>query len=207
MNLDEISLKHDIKSAAKPANILQKYGWNVLGSGVNGSVAQHPNKPYVLKLFTKDYGYQKFINFVTQNTGNKHLPVINKNVKQIPGTNMYYLRMERLKPISQNVLWSRYQPDMLYLSLLGLKNDLSVSNPDEDMIREILNKLHLGTFVLRKVDFRTLWDALNRKPTPSWVDISRKLVDFADSNGIDFLDIHSKNLMLRGTTLVITDPF
>jgi hypothetical protein len=207
MHLDEISLKQEIKAGRTPAKILQKYGWTILGSGLNGTVAQHPKKPYVLKLFTRDQRYQKFIKFVEQNQGNKHLPVINKNLRQIPDTPMYYIRMERLIPISEQDLWTKYQPEMLYLTLLGIKNDIDISNPDEDNIKTILNNLHMGTNILRKVDFSALWAALNKSPRPSWVDISRKLVDFAYANDIDFLDTHNENLMLRGNTLVITDPF
>jgi len=207
MNLNEISLKTTIDDLGSPQAILGRYGWEVLGTGLNAAVAQHPYKPYVLKLFESDLGYLKFIQFIEANKGNKHLPVINKTVKKIPGTRLSYVRMERLTPISENDLWKRYLADMTYLGLLALKNDLLIAFSTQGNIIDALNAKNINTNILRKVKFDDVWTAFNSRPSASWMDISEKLVDFADSNGIAMLDIHSQNFMLRSNTLVITDPF
>jgi hypothetical protein len=207
MNLNEISLKTNIKDLKAPRAILHRYGWEVLGTGLNAAVAQHPDKPYVLKLFESDLGYLKFIQFIEANKGNKHLPVINKTVKKIPGTRLSFVRMERLTPITEQDLWKNYLSDMTYIGLLAVKNDLLIAFSTQRNIVDALNARNINTTVLRKVKFDDVWTAFKDKPTASWMDISEKLVDFADSNGIDFLDIHSQNFMLRNNTLVITDPF
>lgn len=207
MNINEISLTKNIKDLVTPRAILSQYGWEVLGTGLNAAVAQHPHKPYVLKLFLNDPGYLKFIQFIEANKGNKHLPVINKTVKKIPGTRLSYVRMERLNPISEHYLWKKYRSDITYLGLLALKNDLLISFSTQNNIIDSLNAQNINTSILRKVKFDDVWTAFKIRPTNSWMDISEKLVDFADSNGIDMLDIHSQNFMLRNQTLVITDPF
>lgn len=207
MNINEISLTKHIKDLETPRAILNQYGWEVLGTGFNAAVAQHPHKPYVLKLFLNDLGYLKFIQFIESNNGNKHLPIINKTVKKIPGTRLSYVRMERLNPISEHYLWKKYLSDITYLGLLALKNDLLIAFSTQGNIIDALNAQNINTSILRKVKFDDVWAAFKSRPSDSWMDISEKLVDFADSNGIDMLDIHSQNFMLRNQTLIITDPF
>ena len=200
-------MKKDIQDLYQPANILGKYGWDVLGTGLSAAVAQHPTKPYVLKLFKSDIRYLKFIEFVEQNAGNKHLPHINKTVKKIPGTHLSYVRMERLNPITITDLQNTYYPEIMYLGLLAIKNDLMITSSIEDFIIHKLSAKHIYEPTLRKVNFNDVWYAYPNKPLASWIDISRKLVDFADSTGISMFDIHAGNFMLRNRTLVITDPF
>lgn len=207
MNINEISLTKNIKDLKTPMAILSQYGWEVLGTGINAAVAQHPNKPYVLKLFESDLGYLKFIQFIESNKGNKHLPVINKTVKKIPGTRLSFVRMERLTPIREEDLWTRYFSDMAYLGLLAVKNDLLIAYSTVNNLSRKLNAKNINTNILRKVKFDDVWTAFNSRPSASWMDISEKLVDFADGNSIAMLDIHSQNFMLRNQTLIITDPF
>lgn len=207
MQLNELTLTKDIQDLHQPANILGKYGWDVLGTGLSAAVAQHPTKPYVLKLFKSDIGYLKFVQFIEQNQGNRHLPKINKTVKKVPGTHLSYIRMERLNPITNSQLWKTYFPEIMYLGLLALKNDIMITSSVEDFIIHKLAAKDINEPNLRKVKFDNVWEAYPNKPLASWVDVSRKLVDFADSNGISILDIHDGNFMLRGHTLVITDPF
>ena len=119
MNLSEIGLKQNIKSIDDARAILHYYKWEVLGSGIGGAVAQHPKKPYVLKLFTRDPGYKLFLKFIQENEGNRHLPRINRQIRQIPGTEYYYVRMERLTPISLGELYGLYQPEGLFFAWLA----------------------------------------------------------------------------------------
>lgn len=207
MPLNEISLKKEIDALHEPASILANYGWQVLGSGLSGAVAQHPNKPYVLKLFKKDPGYLKFIQFIQENLGNEHLPKINRTIKTVPGTHLFYVRMERLQPISERELWNKFTIEMIYMSLLAIKNDLVIASSTEDKLRKELTKKHLNQHVLRRVNFDDVYVGWYAKPSASWIDISKKLIDFSDNNNVHHLDIHSDNFMLRDQTLVITDPF
>jgi hypothetical protein len=49
-------LKKDLgatSSGYDAGKLFKKYGWNLLGSGADGAVADYPNKNIVLKLFVK----------------------------------------------------------------------------------------------------------------------------------------------------------
>ena len=57
MKIQELELTKQLKRAAGHRyldTILLDHGWKVLGWGVDGIVAEHPSKPYVLKIYTAD---------------------------------------------------------------------------------------------------------------------------------------------------------
>jgi hypothetical protein len=101
MRLTELQLSTDLRDERySPMLILKKYGWKILGSGIYGTVADHPTKPYVL--------------------------------------------------------------------------------------------------------LDDVWRKIKRQPDPAWIDITTKLIAATTKS---YLDLHSGNFMLRGTTLVIIDPW
>lgn len=210
MKLSELKLKQELRSADITAdfyNIAQKYGWKPLGKGLYGAVLGHPNKNYVIKVFYKNLAYERFIDFVMEHSSNPHLPKISKTIRTIPGTDLKYIRMEKLQPVGEKTLRTKYFPELAYMIVKIAKFDLYGPDDDEKFVSEQLQELGLEFDSLRQVNFAEMFDKIHHIPDVQWQSIVDKLVTYADSIGENYFDIHSANFMLRGNTLVITDPF
>lgn len=85
MKIQELVLRHDLETNYDPRNILVKHGWKVIGSGLGGAVAQHPNRPYVIKLYRNSSRYSQFVEFVQNHQPNPYLPRFNRYVRNLPG--------------------------------------------------------------------------------------------------------------------------
>jgi len=166
MRINEIELRNDLIST-DVADVFRKYGWQVLGTGYEGSVAQHPNKPYVLKLFYKKSLYKEFIAFCLANRSNIHLPKFYTGseaasmtsatiqeaavkdprlagvILEIPGNTsdikLSAVRMERLIPISENTLKFKYAPELFAFYLEGINQN--IEGLAKEMNRDMRNRL------------------------------------------------------------------
>lgn len=206
MKIDELQLSKDLQNLL-PRQILAKYGWNLLGSGIFGAVAEHPNFNYVLKLFTKDPSYEKFIEFVN-NHPNVHLPKISKSIRKLPGNNRYsYIGLEKLKPATDVKLDTTYFPHICYLVVKASYVDLEMTTSTETMVFETLKKYNLNFANSHTIDLDEVWKTIGKKPDPAWIKMIDELISFAQSNGLDYLDIHTGNFAIRNRTLVLIDPF
>lgn len=244
MKLNEIELRRDLESN-DPKLILKKYGWNVLGSGYEGAVASHPNKPYVLKLFERDSLYKMFLVFCRENQGNIHLPKfftgkeaaamtsvtpvnelyssgkdtrISDIILELPKdtglTQLSAVRMEKLTPVSENLLKFKYFPELCVLLLISIPNNIRGMSPElQESTLKRMKKL-LGaesSDILAMSKDRSKWDKLweagVKKPDQSWIDIVDKMIAFSKTNKLGSMDLHDSNLMRRNDILVIIDPF
>jgi hypothetical protein len=209
MQLREIELTKIFKQEfATAQRILRAAGWQVLGSGVEGAVAMHPRREYVLKLFDSDSPYKYFVGYAQQHKENPHLPRFSRYVRPVPGTNWSYVRMEELKPLgasfdtAREYLMMFYPGEAWYMRYVEL-----ITNKD----------LNAG---LDKLDDKILVDQIEaiKKGNLSYLDLCKLLrIRPADNqwqlaitdivhHKWGYFDIHPRNMMLRGETLVITDP-
>ena len=246
MRLHEINngLGKQLRSMT-PAQVLASRGWEVLGSGYEGSVAQHPNKPYVLKLFESDSLYKEFIAFCRARSGNPHLPRFYTGteaarmtdaragigeddeprkdprlagmVLELPGRKSA-VRMERLTPITKQLMLFRFRPELYVLYLEGINHEIHGLTYELSMqLRKRLLSIFsvktdqngwLEEFAENRGGWHELWNKLGRSPGENWIRTVIQLMDSAAKLGTPApLDIHEDNLMRRGETLVITDPF
>lgn len=204
MRLKELQLTKDLKDPKSyPAGILQKYGWNVLGSGVNGSVAKHPNKNYVLKLFENDSSYIEFVKFILSYK-NIHLPKIGKGAKQLPGTDYFYVTMEELTPVSDGRLMSIYFPEIIYLVVQCSKNQMGMNDILTDMVMDKLKHKYDSAY---EIDLDQMFAELGEQPDNAWIELVDTIIDYGQSIGERYFDLHDENFMLRGNTLIINDPW
>lgn len=210
MRILELDLKKQLKSADSTADfyaIARKYGWKPLGRGLYGAVFEHPNKNYVIKVFYRNRSYEKFVDFVLENSTNPHLPKISKNIRAVPGTDLKYVGMENLEPVSEETLRTKYFPELAYMVVKIAKFDLHAPDDVEDFVSQQLQELGLEFDSLRQVNLSEMFDMIHHTPDPSWQTIVDKLVKYADNTGENYFDIHYENFMLRNNTLIITDPF
>lgn len=240
MKISELQLKKDIQQLKNPEDVLRKYGWKVIGIGMEAAVAEHPNKNYVLKLFEDDSNYKAFVRFALQHKGNPHVPVFFKGsetkelainerssvnipgiMSTIPGTDYSYVRMEKLAKITEKDLIAVYSPEMMVLYLDGIKQNTAGVNFElgQAMRNKIIVRFRLmsqgksaNTAFIRKLANDQslqdeLWTKLGRRPDDAWFAIANDLLQLAKQLKTRGLDIHEDNVMLRGNTLVVTDPF
>lgn len=174
------------------ANLLRQKGWEPLGFGFEAGVAEHPQKSYVLKIFPKKSPYTQFVKLVQQHATNPHLPRFSRYVRQIPGTEYAYVRMEKLTPMKSYDLF--HMPSLLCL-LDKLYNKHGEQPP---------------YWVRSNVSYDSesgLTDCNQITTTPDEQQAIHMLDQGITQVDIQSLDLHSGNFMLRGHTWVITDPF
>ena len=210
MNLKELELSKQFRSVNHLDSdsleaILQKNNWKILGTGIEGSVAEHPNKSYVLKLFKTNSKYKDFVKFVNEHKDNPHLPKFSRDIKQIPGfPEISYIRMNKLNKISHGLLLTTYFSYLCCIYYFANKYDIGGFFPSWG--KGIEFKLdEMGYYI----DDLTLNDINKKfgKVPATWVDVVHNLAEKTKSLGLKYMDFKPDNFMLDGNKLVIIDPF
>lgn len=211
MKIQEIELTKQLKDKFSDAeSILLKNNWKVVGSGAEGAVG-HPlsfkkkNKPYVIKLFFQSSAYKLFVEFVRQHQTNPHLPKFSKYTRDLPG-GWSYVAMEELKPLS-NI--SGIIPEIAALYVAGNVHQIHSLGPTLfyrfDM--ELEKKNIQVVDVLEPKNLQKVFRVFGHTPSQEWMTMVNELCEFAKNHNILILDTNRSNMMLRGSTLVMTDPF
>lgn len=217
MLIKELRLSHDLKrldhtitTGSDLSSIIHRNGWKILGSGIEGTVAEHPNKNYVLKLFNSNSKYSDFVNHIKDNQDNPHYPRFGRYVRQVPGTPFSYVRMEKLSNINDNQLTLQFFAELSTLYMYGkiwgkmtLGSELwgIVKNRFEDDNIDIIRNKTITSNDLLNI-FRHYGN-----PGKPWIEVCRDLIDLGKHIGLRYLDLYAANFMLRGNTLVVADPF
>ena len=202
MNLNELEISHTLRQSdwhgdVRP--ILDQYGWHVLGSGAEAIVARHPHKPYALKLYYSGSAYSYFVNLVQDHENNPHLPRFSRYVRRVPGAkNWMYVRMEILTRVTPEQLTSTYLPYMCEI-------DRQISQPNIERKGIYWNSAMRDSYVSSKYSYKNLDACADNSPT-SWQQAVRLVLSQAVKHNVKQIDLHYNNMMLRGNTLVITDP-
>jgi hypothetical protein len=211
MNLSELEISKTLKRVGYAGDIpiqtlLDKHGWTLLGTGMEAMVAQKPGAPYVLKLFITKSAYVHFVAYCQQHADNPFLPRFSRYVRPVPGTTFSYVRMEKLKPLSEKQLLTQYpeyvcalnhmfrHPEGEFHSEHGIFWNHAMSTWDIDELPE-------------KQGYTDVQDCM-RHVNPQFVQTVKDLVHVMKTKSLKQLDLHSANMMQRGPgKLVITDPF
>lgn len=187
MRLDEFVNNKKLTEFEKPktrglaGNLLKQHGYEKIGKGSYASVWAKPGEEYIVKIFDNgDASYKKFVN-LAQSNPNDHFPKFKGKMFQMTD-NYSAVRMERLEPMSeQQFLSIGLGPVYHYLNYL--------KNPDgfylgEEQLKDIMAKM----------------DQLE-KDQPG----IKSALETIAKNFTSF-DVKPDNFMLRGDTVVITDP-
>lgn len=181
------------------------------GEGVAAQVLVHSDGT-IYKFWAKDSGYESFIEFVEKNKDNPHLPKLKSKVKELSSffkkpesfpEKIKYVKMEKLTPIKYHTLFEDSKIAivdvirMIYFGATG-KYHRSEIKP-EDALDWILNNL--------------IQDNKGQELSKKALDIVNSLfktIQKMNNDIPDFKkfgnDMHHDNIMLRGETIVITDP-
>ena len=198
MNLHELEIKQRLQDTGtrQLQAVLAQYGWHPLGYGAEATVALHPERKYVLKLFPRDSLYMHFLQMVKQDPTNPHFPKFSREVRDVPGTKYSYVRMERLNRVMEYDLVNDF-PQLLCL------------------LDKFYNSFHKWppTWVRMNVSWDPIWgssgaiDCNNLDITAQERAVFHLLTDKTRQLGWDRVDMHASNFMARGNTWVLTDPF
>ena len=204
MKIQELEITKIVKRNKNPTEILQQAGWKVLGTGLDGAVAQHPKKSYVLKLFVSNSAYVPFVHYVQTHQSNPHLPKFDRYVRKVPGTNLSYVRMEKLKHIpNEGFDLAKTHPGEI-LSLYSIAEAHKLV--DELDYYWLIDELGLRALPKSQNLDQFYYEEGIEPPESSWVQAITDLINISQSQHVGW-DLDLKNMMLRGTDLVITDPF
>ncbi len=196
---------------------LRKHGYQQLGSGYYATVMGKEGTPHVLKIFDNtDKGYLEFVALAIA-TKNPHFPQFRGKPMRI--TKDYYgIRLERLKPFTGTAS-ETYGFEFGYqlLGILsrvmvnaknGVSGDMLTYNDFEEMAgyyEEIpfsnipLELKGMSPVEIAEYKYDELYEKHPELLQAAW--LVGKHVDPSRS-----IDLHLGNVMLRGDTLVITDP-
>lgn len=195
MHINELEIGRKLKRSMMGgdlANLLRQKGWTPLGFGFEAGVAEHPGKAYVLKIFPQHSPYTVFVQLVQSHAQNPHFPRFSRYVRQIPGTEYAYVRMEKLTKMKDYDLYN--MP-----SLLCLLDKLYNKHGEQPPYWVRNNASYDSDSGL--IDCNQIQTTRDEQQAINLLDQGVQQL------GIDRLDLHSGNFMMRGNTWVITDPF
>ena len=83
---------------------LTNLGYNKyeLGSGLYGSVYARPEDDFVVKIFTPDMGYKRYLDYMQNNKMNPYVPKLRGKPVKLPN-NFTMVRIEKLEPITPDL--------------------------------------------------------------------------------------------------------
>jgi hypothetical protein len=205
MNLTELEISDQLKKIGHPASyklhgIMRDYGWKVLGTGFEATVAEKPGKPYVLKVFPKSSKYTQFVKFCQHHSDSPYLPRFSRYVRPVPHTTFSYVRMEKLKPVREGTLMNSYAEYLCAVDQVFKSQDREPTYWNHAMSRWELDELP------EKHGYTDVAACAQQAPE-AWRELIEELVSLMQSENMKQFDLHPENMMLRGSTLVITDPF
>jgi len=215
------------------AQILAKAvpGIKVLGTGGNAIALDLPGGRFVVKAWKNDPSYEAFVGFCQKYTGagNQHLPRfvppeslrrLRKNVDESmigsarlgADTTFRFAIVEKLAPIPSGTMMTEWLPESAYIAMIGGLYPIEASEimrilADDPRTKGVIAKANMRTHrdLTKPANRRLIEDALGGIPA-GWKAVMNALNKTRRSIGAGW-DLHDQNIMLRGETLVINDPF
>jgi hypothetical protein len=172
---------------------LTNWGYEKVGSGTYADVYTKPGTDKVLKVFDdEDRGYLQFIRFIKKNP-NPHYPVFLSKLTKVSDW-IYAIRIEKLTPIGGNYHGASKQDLSETLRRMTRFNNWdemiadAAAREGENNQPEIIELLKYF-----------------QKTQPGLLDAVRLL--YSNAKKKTDVDLHDENIMLRGDTIVISDPW
>jgi hypothetical protein len=76
--------------------VMNQYGFQHVGTGFFGTVYQHPEYPWLIKMFQDDEAYYQYVNYFMHHQDNPHVPRIKGRIIKINPTS-FAVRLEKLR--------------------------------------------------------------------------------------------------------------
>lgn len=172
---------------------LQNWGYEKAGSGTFSDVYTKPGTNKVLKVFDDDdRGYLQFIRFVKRNPSPHYPAFLSKLVKVSHW--IYAIRIEKLTSIDGNYHGVSKQ------DLSDIIRKMSWYDSWDQMITDTMERQgeNIKQEILELLKYF-------QKNQPGLLDAVRLL--YSNAKKKTEIDLHDENIMLRGDTIVISDPW
>lgn len=169
----------DFYSKTEVLDYMREQGFEVLNWGMYGGVCDHPSFKgrYVLKVFADPF-YEFFLDWASKQPENPHLPSIIGRVSKLTGEGRM-VRIERLSEMTR----AAYGAARLGRYVTYLRDPKKMAPEEAERTAAFLDQKGLGT--LRE----SLDTIAEIKPAGAYIDLT------------------PENFMLRGDTIVISDPY
>jgi len=191
-------------------NNLTNRGWSRFGRGAFASVFVKKDKDYVIKVYTEDKGYDRYLEFLENNQDNPHAPKILKKMKFPSSTDdeVKMVVMERLVPVNTND-W-RVQIATIINSFIDSINPYGL---EDGILYELKDKIKNYEWFRSNRESKKIQRRLDYFIETN-LDLIRFLLNYAkflkrnDYFKSNRFDLHDRNYMVRPSTgeVVITDP-
>lgn len=171
-------------------DVMTANGFSPLGKGNFGTVWEHPNLPYVLKIFSDtDVAYINWVTTAIDNKSNPHMPrfVSRKPFQIVPG--VMAIRTERLSHIDG----TRYNLLRRPLAVMIEEATINRTSASQIIESELWKLLKFNSFMAYCKAYPDFVPAL---------DIVIKSIMQPGHRP----DLHDDNMMMRGSVIVFTDP-
>jgi hypothetical protein len=172
--------KHNRSALDKFAIFLKQRGFKDVQSGGFGIVFTRPDLPYMIKVFRGDPAYLKFVQFC-QGRKDPHLPAFRGKVVLIT-RGVYAVRVERLTQLDSGLYGLAEKFEEFAHSHMSVEEFIDDASYYGNPQAAALLKANAG--VLQTIE------ALK-------AHVSRDIR----------FDLHNGNFMMRGDTIVVSDPF
>lgn len=150
------------------ANGFKKY---VIGTGLYSSVLSRPNLDYVVKIFSNDPGYEKYLSYIIKYQNNPHVPKMRGKIISV-NPRFKVVRLEKLRPYIMGVTKDDRYYDAIRKYIYTNKSNLNVIEKNIPLIIPVLNDiiqnsgydLHDGNIMFRD-DVPVIIDPLSKAGT------------------------------------------
>lgn len=210
-------------------NVLRRKGYELLGSGVDATVWAKKDSPNVLKIIMPEHGdgagseaetFYRFYEFCKKNSNIDHLPRFAKvdgnehHVFVADGKNYVMIGMERLRPIPEGSFAE---------AMVWILSDFATTGKSWEEVHDTIRQektwekwyVEPEDYEYRKSDVMPPEDVLYN--IDSWDDTDAaqwgvlyslmRLLYHTGRINKQAWDLHTENAMMRGDTIVITDPW
>jgi hypothetical protein len=221
MRLHELEITDLLRTTGRAKNLADQipqldsehpaqFRWKLKGTGAEALVAQHPHKPYVLKLFPTGSRYVQFVDYVQTHQTNPHLPKFGKYVRTLPVTHKFdtepgrwsYVTMEILKPISKAEFQTNYVKEMCAVQMIV---DQAMRDHNNLYWNSAANMSQLSKLA-KNLGYKSIIEC-GEAAAENWKTAIRDLLKLMKQHNMSQFDLHYDNVMSRGNVLVIVDPF
>lgn len=189
--------KHDATFAETLNQFIEKHGVKAFEGGQATVITRGS---HVWRVWFDDPGYERFLKYVESHKGNKHLPKILSKVREEPtqfkrmpkGKTIKYVKIEQLEDPGLSILTDAL--DTLYYAS-------SAPSKLPDTVEELAEfSMTLKVQPHSDAEHEEIRDEILANK-----DFFKVVLDLMKHHNAN--DLTSGNIMLRGSTPVITDPF
>lgn len=216
----------DVKKAFTSSGSLYKK----LGSGATAT-AYARGEEYVYKFWLIDTAYEEYVNYCLDNQDNPHIPIFYSDIKNLHSffartsdfpNKIRYIKMERLTPINGSTKWpgvkiknKKYEYYQRIIGIISILYDFSLSkklldnfdNFKKNMIIEFVRSFKLVDQAFDENEKESYEISIEDFAWKEMYEIYKIMKDLSEIFNRTGADYHSGNIMMRGKTIVITDPY